>query len=123
RPPVVPVPVGFRFQPVDTGEVATRLVQLALGAPAGLVPAIAGPRVYELGELLRSYFRASGRHRLNGPLWLPRKAARAVREGAILAPDRAIGRVTWEEFLASRVAPPSEKSSGATWRPARSGAR
>ena len=30
--PVVPVPSGFRFQPVDTDEVADRLVELALGA-------------------------------------------------------------------------------------------
>jgi uncharacterized protein YbjT (DUF2867 family) len=35
--PVVPVPAGFRFQPIDTDEVAVRLVELALGAPAGLV--------------------------------------------------------------------------------------
>ena len=44
--PVMPVPAGVRFQPVDAGEVAARLVELALGAPAGLVPDLAGPRVY-----------------------------------------------------------------------------
>ena len=31
RLPVIPVPAGFRFQPIDAGEVATRLVELALG--------------------------------------------------------------------------------------------
>ena len=31
--PVVPVPSGFRFQPVDARDVADRLVELALGAP------------------------------------------------------------------------------------------
>jgi hypothetical protein len=41
--PVVPVASGVRFQPVDTGEVAGRLAELALGAPAGLVPDFAGP--------------------------------------------------------------------------------
>jgi len=46
RLPVIPVPSGFRFQPVDAGEVAARLVELALGTPAGLVPDMAGPRVY-----------------------------------------------------------------------------
>lgn len=30
--PAVPVPRGFRFQPVDSGEVADRLVELALGS-------------------------------------------------------------------------------------------
>ncbi|HZA82072.1 MAG TPA: NAD(P)H-binding protein, partial [Actinomycetes bacterium] len=48
RLPVIPVPAGFRFQPVDAGEVAARLVELALGPPADLVPDIAGPRVYEM---------------------------------------------------------------------------
>ena len=56
--PVIPVPAGFRFQPVDAGEVAARLVELALGAPAGLVPDMAGPRVYEMAELVRGYLRA-----------------------------------------------------------------
>src|SRR6266496_30157 len=60
RLPVIPVPAGFRFQPVDAAEVAGRLVELALGTPAGLVPDMAGPRVY---ELVRGYLRASHRHR------------------------------------------------------------
>jgi uncharacterized protein YbjT (DUF2867 family) len=54
RLPVVPVPAGWRVQPVDAGEVADRLVELALGGPAGLVPALGGPRVYELAALVRS---------------------------------------------------------------------
>jgi uncharacterized protein YbjT (DUF2867 family) len=101
--PVIPVPSGFRFQPVDAGEVADRLVQLALDAPAGLVPDIAGPRVYPMGELVRSYLRARGKHRAIVPLRLPGKAARAYRDGANLSPDRAVGRRTWEEFLAERL--------------------
>src|SRR6266568_5466895 len=46
--PVMPVPAGVRYQPVDAGEVAARLVELSLGKPSGLVPDIGGPRVYEL---------------------------------------------------------------------------
>ena len=45
--PVIPVPTGFRFQPVDADEVADNLVQLALGAPSGQAPDIAGPKVYD----------------------------------------------------------------------------
>jgi hypothetical protein len=36
---------------------------------------------------------------------LPGRAARAYRAGANLAPDRAVGRRTWEEFLAERMSP------------------
>ncbi len=101
--PVMPVPAGFRFQPVDAGEVAARLVELSLGKPSGLVPDFAGPRVYEVAELLRGYLRASHRHRLILPVRLPGKAARAFRAGANLAPDRAVGDRTWEDFLAERL--------------------
>jgi uncharacterized protein YbjT (DUF2867 family) len=92
--PVVPVPAGIRFQPVDGAEVAARLVELALEPPAGLVPDLAGPRTYEMRDLVRSYLWATGKHRLLVPVRLPGKAARAVRDGANLAPDRAVGRRT-----------------------------
>ena len=103
RLPVIPVPAGVRFQPVDAAEVAARLAELALGPPAGLVPDLAGPRVYPMAELLRGYLRAAGKRRLLVPVWLPGQAARAVRAGANLAPDRAVGHRTWEDFLTERV--------------------
>jgi uncharacterized protein YbjT (DUF2867 family) len=104
--PVIPLPAGARFQPVEADEVAARLVELALGAPAGLVPDIAGPKIYTTAELLHSYLRAMRQHRLIIPLWLPGKAARAVQAGANLSPERAVGRRTWEEFLTDRVTTP-----------------
>jgi uncharacterized protein YbjT (DUF2867 family) len=101
--PVIPVPAGVRFQPVDADEVAARLAELALGTPAGLVPEMAGPRVYGMDALLRGYLQASGKHRPIVRVPLPGQAARAVRAGANLAPERAVGRRTWEEFLADQV--------------------
>lgn len=103
RLPVIPAPAGFRFQPVDAGEVATRLTELALAAPAGLVPDMAGPRVYGMAELLRGYLRARRKRRPILPVRLPGKAARAFRDGANLAPEQAVGRRTWEDFLADRA--------------------
>jgi uncharacterized protein YbjT (DUF2867 family) len=101
--PVIPVPAGVRFQPVDAGEVAARLVELTLGQPAGLVPDMAGPRVYGMADLLRGYLRARRKHRILVPVRLPGKAARALRAGANLAPERAVGHRTWEDFLAEQV--------------------
>jgi uncharacterized protein YbjT (DUF2867 family) len=101
--PVVPAPAGFRFQPIDAGEVAARLAELALGKPAGLVPDMGGPRVYGVADLLRGYLRATGRHRPIVPVRLPGKAADAVRAGANLAPEQAVGQRTWEDFLAAQV--------------------
>ena len=104
RLPVVPLPSGARVQPVDADEVAARLAELALGPPAGLVPDMAGPEVRTAAELLREYLRAEHRHRAIVPVRLPGAAARAFRAGANLAPGRAVGRRTWEQFLAERAA-------------------
>src|SRR5438309_10781335 len=51
--PIIPVPAGSRFQPVDAGEVAARLVELTLDRPSGLVPDFGGPRVYDAADLIR----------------------------------------------------------------------
>jgi uncharacterized protein YbjT (DUF2867 family) len=102
--PVVPIPAGFRIQPVEADEVAARLVELTLGEPAGMVPDMGGPRVYGAAELLRGYLRATKRRRrLIVPVWLPGKAARVFRAGGNLAPEQAVGRRSWEEFLAERA--------------------
>jgi hypothetical protein len=56
-----------------------------------------------MADLIRSYLRAIGRRRPLLPVKTPGRAARAIREGANLSPDRAVGRRTWEEFLADHV--------------------
>jgi uncharacterized protein YbjT (DUF2867 family) len=104
--PVVPVPAGFRFQPVDAGDVAARLVQLTLGEPAGQVPDLGGPQAYTMADLLRGYLHANHQHRLIMPVWLPGQAARAYRAGANLTPDHADGTQTWENFLADQLGSP-----------------
>jgi uncharacterized protein YbjT (DUF2867 family) len=103
RLPIVPVPAGWRFQPIDAAEVADRLVELALGSPAGLVPEIGGPSIYEMRDLVRSYLDATGRRRPIVGMPTMGGAGRAFREGANLTPDRAVGRRTWEDFLASEL--------------------
>jgi len=82
--PLIPIPSGIRFQPVDTGDVADRLIELALGTPAGLAPDFGGPTAYPMADLVRSYLRAVGRHRPLVPVRLPGKTARAVKDGANL---------------------------------------
>jgi uncharacterized protein YbjT (DUF2867 family) len=116
--PLIPVPSGFRFQPVDAGEVADRLVELALGEPAGLVPDLGGPHEYAMTDLVRSYLRAAGKHRLIIGMPLPGKAAAAFRAGANLAPDRAVGHRTWEEFLAAQLGSPIDRRGDAGIKPA-----
>lgn len=102
RLPVALLPAGMRFQPVAAGEVAERLVELALGDARGLVDEMGGPQVLTTRQLFQGYIAATGRRRrpiLSLPL--PGRGARAVREGANLCPEHATGRETWADFLAA----------------------
>jgi uncharacterized protein YbjT (DUF2867 family) len=113
RLPIVPFPSGFSFQPIDADEVAGHLVELALKDPSGLVPDVAGPRVYAASDLVRGYLKAIDSHRLTVPVQLPGNAARALRAGANLAPGRAVGVKTWEDYLASHIPPSTHVHTGA----------
>ncbi|MEU4349575.1 NAD(P)H-binding protein [Streptomyces sp. NPDC023838] len=103
--PVVPVPAGLRFQPVDARDVAARLAELTMAAPSGQAPDLAGPKVYGMGDLLRTYLEARGTRRLLVPVPMPGKAGRAYRAGENLSLDGTamLGERTWEEFLAERL--------------------
>jgi len=79
--PVALVPKGFLLQPIDTREVADRLVELALSEPAGRVPDVGGPEIRTFAGLARSYQKAAGRHRKLVEVPIPGKTARAVRQG------------------------------------------
>jgi uncharacterized protein YbjT (DUF2867 family) len=105
RIPVMMAPRGFLLQPMDIGEVADRMVELALSEPTGRVPDIGGPEVRTLPDLARSYLKATGRRRRIVEVPVPGKAARALREGAQLAPDQTYGEVRWEEFLDGTLRP------------------
>jgi uncharacterized protein YbjT (DUF2867 family) len=114
KSPVVPVPGGLRFQPVDARDVAERLVELALGEPAGRVPDLAGPAVFPIGALIRGYLRASGKRRATMPVRIPGKAGRAYRAGdnlSIEGTDR--GARTWEDFQAEQLGRPASLQGAA----------
>ena len=111
-PFVTLIPKGWLLQPIDAGEVAGRLVELALGLPAGRVPDIGGPEVRTLASLTQAYLLAKGSKKGVVELPLPGKAARAFREGAQAAPASAWGNITWEAFLKRQFSPlPSEAVS------------
>jgi uncharacterized protein YbjT (DUF2867 family) len=105
RCPVMPLPRGICVQPVDTRDVAECLAHLALGAPAGRVPDVGGPRVWSLPAAARAYLAATGLRRALVSVPLPGKTARAFRAGWNLLRGGDTGTRSFEEFLAQRVAP------------------
>lgn len=104
--PVVPVP-NMYAQSVDADEVAERLVNLTLAAPAGRVADLVGPEEFAVADAARTYLTARGSRRRVVPAWLPGKMGRAYRERANLAVDGVTrGERTWAAFLADRVTVP-----------------
>ncbi|MFJ7015291.1 SDR family oxidoreductase [Streptomyces albogriseolus] len=102
KSPVMPLPARVKDQPVEVREVADRLAGLAQGAPAGRADDLAGPEIRTLPSLARAYLDAAGRRRALVKVPLRGAAYEAFRAGGHLAPERAVGTRTFEEFLAER---------------------
>lgn len=104
KSPVMVLPAGFSAQPVDVRDVGARLAALALGEPAGRAPDFCGPEVRTLNDLAHSYLSMTRQRRAVMPIWLPGKTFRAFRDGGNLAPDRAAGTITFEQYLSEQLA-------------------
>ena len=98
-PGLLLVPVGWRFQPIDSSEVAERLADVAEVEPAGMLPDMGGPEVRGFGSLGRAWLRARGKHRLRLPIPLPGASSRQIAAGGLICPDRRDGKITWEQWL------------------------
>lgn len=99
KPPLMLVPRGWSFQPIDVRDVGARLADLVLGEAAGRVPDIGGPEVLPVTELARRYLAAVGKRRPVLSVPLPGRVARAYRSGGHLAPDRAVGPISFDSYL------------------------
>ena len=113
RLPVMAIPKGFLGQPIDAGEAAGRLVELALSKPAGRVRDAGGPEVRTFTEAVHGYFEVTGRRRKIFEVPVPGKTARAFREGALTCTEGAYGKIQWEEFLRETLSPAAQKTSAA----------
>ncbi|MFD7303629.1 SDR family oxidoreductase [Streptomyces pharetrae] len=104
KPPVMALPAGVADQPVEVAEVAGRLAELALGGPVGRAEDMGGPQVRSLESLARAYLSATGRRRPLLRVPLAGAAYRGFRAGHHLTPGLAVGKGTFEEYLAARFA-------------------
>jgi len=93
---------GWQFQPVDTAEVAERMVEVVTGEPAGLLPDFGGPEVRSLGDLAVQWLAARNSHKRLVNLKLPFKFSRQFTEGRLLTPDHRDGTTTFEQYLEKR---------------------
>ncbi len=101
-PGLMLVPFAWRFQPVDTHDVAARLVQLVSQEPGGLLPDFGGPEVRAFKEVALSYRAARRWRKRIANLPLPFQFSRRFAEGALLCPEHRDGTITWEQYLERR---------------------
>ncbi len=101
RGPALVLPTAVRLQPVDVLDVARVLADAAEGPPAGRLPDLGGPRVQTLGALARDWLlaRRSPKRLLSVPL--PGRVGRALAEGALCAPERAVDGRDFARWLAA----------------------
>jgi uncharacterized protein YbjT (DUF2867 family) len=99
RGPVLPVPMGWRAQPVDVGEVAGHIVEVAARPAAGGVVEYGGPEELTAADLAHAWaaVRAPGAHVVATPL--PGKLGAAFRDGGALPTGGDRGRRTYAEHL------------------------
>ena len=92
---------GVRFQPIDTRDVAARLVELIDGRtpPAGS-PDIGGPTVHTHQDLGRMFLAARGSRRKVVQMPVPGRIVAGYRSGANLAPDNPVGTIGFQDYLA-----------------------
>ena len=99
RGPVLPLPMGWRAQPVDVGDVATHIADLVAGPPAGGVVEYGGPEQLSAADLARAWaaVRAPGAHVVATPV--PGRMGSAFRDGAAVPTGGARGHRTYAEHL------------------------
>ena len=96
------VPFEWQFQPVDTTDVAQKLVDIATSEPSGMLPDYGGPEVREFRSLATTWLaiRKPGKRLVN--LRLPFKFSRQFASGRLLSPEHRDGTVTFEQYLGRR---------------------
>jgi uncharacterized protein YbjT (DUF2867 family) len=95
--PLLFVP-ALPLQPIDPREVAVRMAELAVSAPAGRVPDIAGPAVDRATEFAREWKRIRGVRRPIVPIATPKAIFKGYATGAATVPGAPYGTVTFAEY-------------------------
>jgi uncharacterized protein YbjT (DUF2867 family) len=101
-PRLAMVPFKWQFQPVDTREVAKRLVEVAQRDPAGMLPDFGGPEARDFKSLAASWLAVRKPSKRLVNLWLPFKFSGQFAAGKLLCPDHRDGTITFEQYLARR---------------------
>ena len=101
-PGLCTVPFAWQAQPIDAIEVASRVVDVALGPPDGMLSDFGGPEVRDFKSMAESWLRARGTRRRLVNLRVPLKMGRQIADGGLTCPDHRDGVLTFDRYLAER---------------------
>ena len=101
RLPIMLIPTDFRFQTMETGEVADVIVAGIQSGQNGRWPDLAGPKMMTWGEMAQSWLAAQGQQRRIVRIPVLGKVGAGFRAGYNCAPQRPSGHITWEAWLQS----------------------
>ena len=98
-PRLCAIPFAWQFQPVDTRDVAARLVDATAGGPVGRLQDFGGPEMRTFKTLAESWLKARqlNKRLVNMPMTI--KFSRQVAEGRLLSPGHMEGKTTFEQYL------------------------
>ena len=86
------VPKAFKFQPIETGEVADRMVEYSAQGPSGRLPDLGGPEVMKLGEMAEAWKKATGDGKPLVNLPMMGGLADGFKKGYNCTPEHAEGK-------------------------------
>ncbi len=92
-------PAASRFQSMDTGEVADRMVAYAKDGRTGRLPDLAGPEYQTLGQMATTWLEVRRMRRLRVPLPFFGKIVQGFRKGYNCVPEHPQGTITWRDWL------------------------
>jgi uncharacterized protein YbjT (DUF2867 family) len=101
--PVLPVPMGWRVQPVDVGDAAAYLARVARQGPIGGVVEFGGPEELAVADIARAWVAArdTGGHVVSTPV--PGRLGAAFRDGAALPSGGERGLRTYAAHLRGQL--------------------
>jgi uncharacterized protein YbjT (DUF2867 family) len=105
-PGLTMIAFDWQFQPVESKEVARRIVDVVLHEPQQTVADFGGPEVRDFKSLAESWLAARHQRRKLVNFKLPTKFSRQWSEGKLLTPDHKDGKTTFEQYLAEKYPQP-----------------
>lgn len=102
---LLPVAKSARFQPIDTADVASELIASVTAADPDMpIRTVGGPEVLSMRRLAEAWKQSRRSRAAVIGMPIPGAFGSFLAEGRNLIPERAVGTVTFEDWLGSSAA-------------------